>query len=162
MIKTEKTPRKIGFSGCHRTGKTTQAVALSELQGIPLVESCASKVFKNSKFRASKSLSLKDRLAIQDEILDIQHQKWLEVPEFISDRTPLDMIAYMLKEIQDTDVRIFLYDILGQKCRDILSGNYAKGHYRIPINARDLPSGAYVLHIQMGLSKQTQKIILSK
>ncbi|MCD6323485.1 MAG: endonuclease [Clostridiales bacterium] len=76
---------------------------------------------------------------------------------------PFNPIAILpINLIQDTDVRIFLYDILGQKCRDVLSGNYAKGDYRIPINARDLPSGAYVLHIQMGLSKQTQKIILSK
>lgn len=76
---------------------------------------------------------------------------------------PFNPIAILpINLIQDTYVKISLYDILGQKCRDILSENYAKGDYRIPINARDLPSGAYVLHIQMGLSKQTQKIILSK
>ena len=64
--------------------------------------------------------------------------------------------------IENTDVKISLYDILGKKYRDILCRNFAKGDYSIPINAINLPSGAYVLHVQIGMSMKTQKIILSK
>ncbi|RKY55430.1 MAG: hypothetical protein DRP93_03350 [Candidatus Neomarinimicrobiota bacterium] len=63
---------------------------------------------------------------------------------------------------QNTDINITLYDIFGHKCQDIISGNYQKGDYNIPINAANLPSGAYVLHVRMGGTEQTQKIILSK
>ena len=63
---------------------------------------------------------------------------------------------------QAVNVKISLYDILGQKRRDIVSGLYEKGDHSISIDASDLPSGAYVLHVQMGSSMQTQKIILSK
>jgi endonuclease I len=76
---------------------------------------------------------------------------------------PFNPVAILpISLIENTDVKISLYDILGQKSRDILSENFAKGDYSIPINATSLPSGAYILHVQMGMSMQTQKIILSK
>ena len=63
---------------------------------------------------------------------------------------------------QGNDVLITLYDIYGWKCLNILNGYYAPGDYQIPIHASTLSSGIYFIHIQVGMTELTQKIVLSK
>lgn len=63
---------------------------------------------------------------------------------------------------QQSDVTISLHDIFGRKCLDIVSGYFVSGDHQIPIDASNLSSGVYFLHIQVGKSKLTQKIVLSK
>lgn len=90
----------IGLSGAQRTGKTTLAKAWSEKTGMPYVTISAGKVI------ASKGWECKD---IRDPLVRIDIQAALveecdrifqgRKEPFISDRTPIDVAAYLLADM---------------------------------------------------------------
>jgi hypothetical protein len=91
----------IGLCGSHRTGKTTLAEAVSQRTGIPFVRTGTSEVFRECGLDPSAPLDFKKRLWIQNEILDAAERVWnAGQGRFITDRTPLDMAAYTLADIQ--------------------------------------------------------------
>ncbi len=91
----------IGLCGSHRTGKTTLAEAISQKSGMPFVKTSTSEVFKEHGLDPSKSMDFQRRLWIQHKILDAAEKLWYaEQRQFITDRTPLDMAAYTLADIQ--------------------------------------------------------------
>jgi hypothetical protein len=91
----------IGLCGSHRTGKTTLAGTISERTGIPFVRTATSEVFKANALDPSSPLDFKTRLWIQQRILDAAESVWdAGQGQFITDRTPLDMAAYTLADIQ--------------------------------------------------------------
>jgi len=91
----------IGLCGSHRTGKTTLAEAISQKTGMPFVKTSTSEVFKNHGLDPSKPMDFQKRLWIQHKILDTAKHLWhAEQKQFITDRTPLDMAAYTLADIQ--------------------------------------------------------------
>ncbi len=91
----------IGLCGSHRTGKTTLAEAISQKTGMPFVKTSTSEVFKNHGLDPSKPMDFQKRLWIQHKILDTAKLLWnAEQKQFITDRTPLDMAAYTLADIQ--------------------------------------------------------------
>ena len=91
----------IGLCGSHRTGKTTLAETISKRTGIPFVRTVTSEVFKECGLDPSGPLDFKKRLWIQNEILDAAESVWnAEQSRFVTDRTPLDMAAYTLADIQ--------------------------------------------------------------
>jgi hypothetical protein len=91
----------IGLCGSHRTGKTTLAEAISQKTGMPFVKTSTSEVFKNYGLDPSKPMDFQKRLWIQHKILDTAKHLWhAEKKQFITDRTPLDMAAYTLADIQ--------------------------------------------------------------
>jgi len=59
-------------------------------------------------------------------------------------------------------VSITLHDVFGRKQRDIINKQFSPGEYTLPINVSDLPSAVYFLHVYIGNSMKTQKIVLSK
>ncbi|MCL5023930.1 MAG: ATP-binding protein [Nitrospirae bacterium] len=91
----------IGLCGSHRTGKTTLAEAVSRKTGIPFVKTGTSEVFKEHGMDPSLPLDFRKRLWIQHKILDAAERQWqAERSRFITDRTPLDMAAYTLADVQ--------------------------------------------------------------
>ena len=103
----------LGLCGAHRTGKTTLAIALSSHLNIPFVRTTTSQVFADLGLDPAKPMDFKTRLFVQNHVLDAAEQVWQnsEVP-FVSDRTPIDMIAYTLGDIQGkTEVD---FDLLNQ------------------------------------------------
>jgi hypothetical protein len=91
----------IGLCGSHRTGKTTLAEAISQQTGMPFVKTSTSEVFNKHGLDPSKPMDFQKRLWIQHKILDTAQHLWLaEQKQFITDRTPLDMAAYTLADIQ--------------------------------------------------------------
>ena len=93
----------IGLCGSHRTGKTTLAEAISKKNGMPFLRTVTSKVFQQYGIDPSMPMDLKTRLGIQHKILDAAEKIWQTAEEqFITDRTPLDMMAYTLADIQGT------------------------------------------------------------
>lgn len=92
----------IGLAGAHRVGKTTLARAYSKQSGIPMIETSSSKTFERLGYSPKEDYDFDTRLFIQTEILKDLLQSYSEVKSgvFISDRTPIDLIAYMLADVQ--------------------------------------------------------------
>lgn len=103
----------LGLCGAHRTGKTTLAIAISSHLNIPFVRTTTSQVFAQLGLDPAEPMDFQTRLFVQNHVLDAAEQVWQEsVSPFISDRTPIDMIAYTLGDIQGkTEVD---FDLLSQ------------------------------------------------
>ncbi|OIP78788.1 MAG: AAA family ATPase [Oscillatoriales cyanobacterium CG2_30_44_21] len=103
----------LGLCGAHRTGKTTLAIALSSQLNIPFVRTTTSQVFAQLGLDPAETMDFKTRLFVQNHVLDAAGQVWQGAASpFISDRTPIDMIAYTLGDIQGkTEVD---FDLLSQ------------------------------------------------
>lgn len=92
---------RIGLCGSHRTGKTTLAEAVSKKTGIPFVRTSTSEVFRRAGLDPAASLDFNKRLWIQNETLEAAKGVWEAAGKsFITDRTPVDMMAYTLGDIQ--------------------------------------------------------------
>jgi hypothetical protein len=91
----------LGLCGAHRTGKTTLAIALASRLNIPFVRTTTSQVFAQLGLDPAEPMDFKTRLFVQNHVLGAAEQVWQEsASPFISDRTPIDMIAYTLGDIQ--------------------------------------------------------------
>ncbi len=103
----------LGLCGAHRTGKTTLAIALSSHLNIPFVRTTTSQVFAQLGLDPAEPMDFQTRLFVQNHVLDAAEQGWQNsATPFVSDRTPIDMIAYTLGDIQGkTEVD---FDLLSQ------------------------------------------------
>ncbi|NMF58507.1 AAA family ATPase [Pseudanabaena yagii] len=103
----------LGLCGAHRTGKTTLAIALADRLNIPFIRTTTSQVFAHLGLDPAEPMDFKTRLFVQNHVLDAAEQIWQNsATPFISDRTPIDMIAYTLGDIQGkTEVD---FDLLNQ------------------------------------------------
>ena len=96
-------PSGIGLCGAHRVGKTTLAHALSETSGLPFLKTHTSHVFQQRGLDPAKPMPFEIRLSIQHEILAAGVAVWSQAAgPFLSDRTPIDMAAYTLADVQST------------------------------------------------------------
>jgi hypothetical protein len=94
----------IGLCGAHRTGKTTLASRYAEMNNIPFVQISTSDVFERHGLDPAKPMRFSMRLWIQGLILAEAKAVW-QCNHFITDRTPIDFMAYTLADIQgDTEV----------------------------------------------------------
>ena len=108
----------LGLCGAHRTGKTTLAIAISSHLNIPFVRTTTSQVFAQLGLDPAEPMDFQTRLFVQNHVLDAAEQVWQESARpFISDRTPIDMIAYTLGDIQGkTDVDFNLLSQYIDRC----------------------------------------------
>jgi len=91
----------LGLCGAHRTGKTTLAIALAARLNIPFVRTTTSQVFAKLGLNPAEPMDFPTRLFVQNHVLGAAEQIWHDSSTpFISDRTPIDMIAYTLADIQ--------------------------------------------------------------
>lgn len=91
----------IGLCGAHRVGKTTLARAVAEKLGVEFIETSASAVFKLMGLDPAKTYDFSTRLAVQENILESFEAVYAEHSAkslCITDRTPLDLMAYTLAE----------------------------------------------------------------
>lgn len=92
----------LGIVGSHRSGKTTLAKAYAEKWNIPFVETKVSDIFKELGVDPSTLNNINKRIGIQFEILKRTCKLYEDaniLGGFISDRTPLDMLAYTLADV---------------------------------------------------------------
>ncbi len=95
----------IGICGAHRTGKSTLAEKLAHSLGIPFVQTTTSQVFAEAGLDPAQPMDFSTRLMIQQKVLLAGEAVWSSSsPPFVSDRTPIDMMAYTLADIQGTTV----------------------------------------------------------
>jgi hypothetical protein len=108
----------LGLCGAHRTGKTTLAIAISSHLNLPFVRTTTSQVFAQLGLDPAEPMDFQTRLFVQNHVLDAAEQVWQEsASPFISDRTPIDMIAYTLGDIQGkTDVDFNLLSQYIDRC----------------------------------------------
>jgi len=90
----------IGICGVHRTGKTTLAKALAKELSMTFLPINTSKIFENSHLDPAEPMDFRTRLWIQQQILSYACNVWAIGDSFICDRTPIDMMAYTLAEVQ--------------------------------------------------------------
>ncbi|MEP7342491.1 MAG: AAA family ATPase [Acidobacteriota bacterium] len=91
----------VGLCGAHRTGKTTLAMELAKLKGAQFVRTRVSEIFKESGLHPAQPMDFATRLNIQFRILDACESDWQAAGgNFITDRTPVDLMAYTMGDIQ--------------------------------------------------------------
>lgn len=97
----------IGIAGAHRTGKSTLAKAFAERHEMSFLETSVSKVFKDMGLDPSKRYDFATRMNVQERVLDVMDELYASLKltgEAITDRTPLDMIAYTMADIGPGDI----------------------------------------------------------
>lgn len=92
----------IGLCGAHRTGKTSLAEAVAkERSDIPFLRTSVSAVFAEMGLDPAVHYPFDVRLDVQERILEATLKQWRSMAgkQFITDRTPIDFIAYTLAEV---------------------------------------------------------------
>jgi predicted ATPase len=91
----------IGLCGSHRTGKTTLARQIAARTGMDFLRTTTSEVFASNGLDPSSAMAFNTRIWIQHKVVDAAEAVWRNAAgPFISDRTPIDMMAYTLADIQ--------------------------------------------------------------
>jgi adenosyl cobinamide kinase/adenosyl cobinamide phosphate guanylyltransferase len=118
----------IGICGSHRTGKTTLAAAIAKQNQLKFVKTSTSAVFAQHGLDPSEPLDFKTRLWIQHHVIEAAITIWqTESQPFITDRTPIDFMAYTLAEIQgDTEVDYPQLETYINKCFKVCNQYFNK------------------------------------
>ena len=110
------------LTGAHRTGKTTLAKAFSERSGIPFVQTGASQVFAEMGLDPKVDYPMEIRLGIQRKILESFEKQCKSVNGmFITDRTPIDFMAYTLADCQRGNVPVHLHEEIEKYMNDCIN-----------------------------------------
>lgn len=108
-------PVKVGFSGSHRTGKTITAIEVAKKLDIQYVNANVSASDIWTSFSPSDSMTFGERIQVQEFLLDEMEKlltKISNMPGYVIDRTPIDVLSYLLANIDNTTSSIF--DVRGQ------------------------------------------------
>lgn len=113
----------IGLCGAHRTGKTTLAKAFAEKHGeYSLLQTSASQVFKDMGLDPAVDYPLSVRMDVQERILasfEVQYRSFAG-RKFITDRTPIDMLAYTLADVRQEPMSPELTERIARYRRDCI------------------------------------------
>ena len=73
---------------------------------------------------------------------------------------PTTKIMFSLPK--ETELKIVLYNMLGELLKTIAEGKYNAGFYQVELKINDLPSGVYVYRIESKDFVSTKKLTLLK
>jgi predicted ATPase len=94
----------IGICGAHRTGKTTLADAYAQTEGIPFLKTAVSEVYRSIGIDPKADIPFGTRLAAQMVVLEALSGQYARAAKsgkvWITDRTPIDLAAYLLADVQ--------------------------------------------------------------
>lgn len=112
----------LGLTGSHRTGKTTLAEAFSKRADIPFVRTSASGVFTKMGLDPKVDYPFEVRLDVQRAILEAFEAQYRSVNGgvFVTDRTPVDMMAYALADVQRANVPDKLFGPIEKYLKDCI------------------------------------------
>lgn len=145
----------LGLCGAHRTGKTTLAELLSIKINKNFVRTTTSEIFRQFGLNPSQPINFEDRLQIQKQILISYEKTWsLLDRDFVSDRTPIDLMAYTLADIQgSTDVDFLELNKYIESCFEA-TNKYFKlliviqpGIDLVPADGKAALNKAYIEHL---------------
>lgn len=64
---------------------------------------------------------------------------------------------------QSSELRVVVYNMLGQKVAELVNGRFSAGTYRFPLDATDLSNGVYFVHAYVeGRLSQVRRVVLVK
>lgn len=89
----------LGLAGAHRTGKTTVGKIIAEKNNCPFVQVSLSDLADSMGVRIGLDMPFRDRVCFQDKALKIMERAYEKGGAgrlFITDRTPLDLAAYVI------------------------------------------------------------------
>jgi hypothetical protein len=89
-----------GLCGAHRVGKTELASRIAVVLGVPFIETRTSDVFRKAGHDPAQPMDFETRMRVQHLVLDAAESLWNGCISFVTDRTPMDMLAYLLADIQ--------------------------------------------------------------
>lgn len=90
----------IGLAGAHRSGKSTLARLISERHGIAYYDGSFGRLAKSLGYDSVAKMSVPERVTMQSEVLALYGEEIRQGPASqITDRTPLDMMAYQVAEV---------------------------------------------------------------
>jgi hypothetical protein len=148
----------LGLAGAHGTGKTTLAEAFSELSGLPFIKGTTRATYERLGLDPQRNYPLDVRLDVQFEILKDYEALYAQHQRFVTDRTPLDMMAYLLADVQREGVT----EAQGTRIAKYLEECYTVLNRRFPVvlivqpgipfvaeEGRPLPNVAYQEHIHV-------------
>lgn len=117
---------KIGICGGHRTGKTTLARDTAQQLHIPFIQTSTSAVFQQHGLDPAAAMDFETRLWIQDKIIQAAQTSWQPHDNaFITDRTPIDFMAYTLADIQGkTDVNFESLEKYLNQCFELTNNTF--------------------------------------
>ncbi len=64
--------------------------------------------------------------------------------------------------VNGTDVTIGIYDLLGNKVKEVVNGYYAGGEHNVDVSITDLAAGMYIYSIKAGNSVASKKITITE
>lgn len=95
----------VGLCGAHRTGKTTLAMELAKLTNRQFIKTRTSEVFKECGVDPARPMDFATRMRMQIRFLEAYERDWRNAGgPFVTDRTPVDLMAYTLADIQGATV----------------------------------------------------------
>ncbi len=116
-------------------------------------------VFQVNNAHASAAGDLgRDMLTLQGE--EAMPDAFSLAPAYPNPFNPTAQIAFNMPEA--SEVRVAVYNSLGQEVRVLAQGEMAAGRHEVTINAGNLPSGAYFVRMQTKAGVFTQRITLLK
>lgn len=159
-----------GLTGSHRSGKTTLAKKVAEDLGIEFYATSITEVARRNGFDPVAPMSLSDRVDLQYRLLeDHLEQLAKRSRPLITDRTPLDMLGYMLCEFHMSSHLVTTSAVLDRAshfqdiCLAATVQNYDMLFYLAPLkdyvveDGKPVPNRAYQKHhalmVQGGLSQ---------
>lgn len=120
----------IGLAGAHRTGKTSLARESARALGLPFVETSVSEIFRNMGLDPAEPMDFQTRLIVQSVVLKVCQENWArETAGFLSDRTPIDMLAYTMAEVKGETLDYTTEALLAKYLRDCI--NAANRHFSL-------------------------------
>jgi hypothetical protein len=145
----------IGLCGAHRTGKTTLAEALSIQVKKPFVKTITSEIFRQYGLDPAHPLDFRKRLEIQKQILISYAEIWASQQQsFITDRTPVDLMAYTLADVQgSTEVNFPELERYMEQCFEVTNKYFnvlivlQPGIELIPAEGKAALNQAYIEHL---------------
>lgn len=96
----------VGLCGAHRSGKTTLGTAFAAQHiEFKFVATSVSDLMRSRGWNPAHDYPIEERLVMQDAILDDLDRLYASCEPFtVVDRTPLDAAAYLLADVQRTNV----------------------------------------------------------
>ncbi|OGU77720.1 MAG: hypothetical protein A2V93_10355 [Ignavibacteria bacterium RBG_16_34_14] len=157
-FKSQNQWEKIGFvSGF---GTTTESKSYSFTDDLSrLRENISSSIYKYrlKQIDYDGSFNYSDEVEVEVNLLPKEYVLYHNYPNPFN---PFTTIKFSIPK--QTQLKLNLYNVLGELVKTITEGLYEPGNYEVTLNANELPSGIYIYKFESSESVLSKKLILIK